>query len=462
MTNFFKRQSVVYSILGLILLTHVSVLAKLIYFPYPELFIYPYLTNQGLKPYSQILDQHFPGLMFLPINLDNLGMQTPEVARIWSISIVLIIHIMLFLVSREILKSKTKSLLVNLLYLIWQPFFEGWVLWIDNFLPLLLLPAFYSLYRVGQGNRDNLWFFFSGLFLGLGIIFKQVLIPLAGLTALYITWKKRNLRTLLIFLFGLLIPPGLMLTFFGIIGVFGDFWYWAVVFNLTTFAQFGRGAGPTLAHFSRILLVFGLPFLVIRKIKLAEVQILLIFLIGTLIGLSTRFDFVHFQPALPFALMATVYGLGQLRDLQRLGIIGVYGLTLVWWLITFYKGHLGDRVISFDSDTQNLASKIRGYTNPGEKIFVYGAAPHLYQMSSTLPAGDVFVFQFPWFLKVSEERILDGITRDKPALVVSDRTVIIEGQKITEFAKLLDQYIVKNYHIIDKVGSTSIMRRKAP
>ncbi len=56
-----------------IILIHIFITFKLIFFPYPELFIYPYLTNHGLLPYKQILDQHFPGLMFLPINFNNLG-----------------------------------------------------------------------------------------------------------------------------------------------------------------------------------------------------------------------------------------------------------------------------------------------------------------------------------------------------------------------------------------------------
>lgn len=459
-------------LLVIIICTHAFVLTRLIYFPYPELFIYPYLVNRGLAPYSQILDQHFPGLMFLPVNLNNLGMTTPEAARVWSMSIVIIIQVMLFFIGSKILRGKLRALSVNILFLAWQPFFEGWVLWIDSFLPLLLLPAFYALY---QGDRDNRrdkadkWFFCSGLFLGLGIVFKQVLIPLVIFAAIYILWKKRNLRVMLIFLSGLFFPIALMFIYLVSIGVLKDFWYWTVVFNLTTFAQFGRGDGPTLAHFFRVLLVFGLPFLIIRKIKLAEVQILLIFLIGTLIGLSTRFDFVHLQPALPFALLATVFGLrsqtwsgrlGGLGKLGRLGIAILYGLILVRWLVIFYQGHLGNRVISFDSTTLNIAAKIRDYTSPGEKIFVYGGQPHLYQMSATLPAGNIFVFQFPWFLKVAEARILEGIKVDKPNIIVSDRTTTIEKAKITDFAGSIDEYINQNYQKIDSVGTADILRRK--
>lgn len=448
-------RNLIYFLLGIILLVHTVILTKLIYFPYPELFIYPYLTNHGLKPYSQILDQHFPGLMFLPVNLNNLGITTPEIARVWSIVIVLLVQIMLFLIGREILKSNTKAILINILYLVWQPFFEGWVLWIDNFLPLMLLPAFYLLYRRNQ------WFFCSGLFLGLGIVFKQTIIPLSVFVLIYIFWKTRRLKSCLRFLLGLFIPVVLTVVYLSSIGVLGDFWYWTIIFNLTTYVKEGRGGGPTLAHFSRVLLVFGSAFLVILRIKSKEAQILLIFLIGALLGLSTRFDFVHFQPALPFAVLATIYGLGKSGGWGRLGIaIGYLGVSL-WWLNIFYKGHLGDRVISFDSSTRELAVKIKKFTNPGEKIFVYGAQPHLYQMSDTLPAGDVFVFQFPWFLKIAEGRILEGIKADKPNIIVSDRTVIIEEAKIIDFAFDVDQYIRENYQKIDSAGSADILQRKS-
>lgn len=444
-------------VLAIILFIHVFIITKLIYFPYPELFIYPYLTNHGLKPYSQILDQHFPGPMFLPINLDNLGMNTPEVARFWSISIVVVIHLMLFFVSSQIFKSKFKALLVNMLFLLWQPFFEGWVLWIDNFLPLLLLPAFYALFKGSQGNR---WVLICGLFLGLGIVFKQTIIPLSVLVFIYLFWTTQNIKTVLIYSLGIFIPVSLMLLYIISIGVWRDFWFWTVVFNLTTYAEFGLKTPPSLGFITRILLVYGTGLLCLLKGDKKVRLIILIFTIGSLVGAFERADFVHFQPSLPFAILATVYGLGALGKLGRLGFLSVYGIILVWWIIIFYKGHIGDRVISFDLGTTNLVAKVRNYTKEGEKIFVYGAAPHLYQMTKTLPAGDEFVFPFPWFLQVSESRILEGIKRDKPKIIVSDRSVTIEGAKITDFASDIDRYISEHYQKIDSVGSTDILRRK--
>ena len=230
--------------LSLIILIHVFILSKLIFFPYPELFIYPYLTNQGLLPYSQILDQHFPGLMFLPINFDNLGMTNEVIARWWLIGIVILTHLLLFFISRYILKNDFKALLVNLLYLIWQPFFEGWVLWIDNFLPLFLLPAFYFLLRSKL--------FLTGIFLGLGIIFKQTIIPLSFLIFIYVLWTEKSFKKVANYLLGLGILPVCMLLYFNGLGVLNDFWYWTVIFNLTVYAQSGTQIPTSFGFISRI------------------------------------------------------------------------------------------------------------------------------------------------------------------------------------------------------------------
>lgn len=454
MNKLFKKQNLTYLLLGIILLSHTLIITKLIYFPYPELFIYPYLTNHGLKPYSQIFDQHFPGLMFLPINFDNLGMTTPEVARVWSISVILMTHLMLFLIASAILKSKKRALPINFLYLIWQPFFEGWVLWIDSFLPLILLPAFYFLYKKQT--------FFGGLLLGLAIVFKQTIIPLSLFALIYIFWSTRNLKISFIFLLGLLIPISLMLAYLFSIGVWKDFWYWTVVFNLTTYAQSGLKSPPSVGFIIRVVLVYSMASLAIFHQSRELVFILLIFILGSLLGAFERADFVHFQPSLPFALLATVVGFNALwnKKAAKLAILG-YILIAAWWLNIFYKGHLSNKVIAFDPETKSIASKIKSYTHPGEKIFVYGAEPHLYQLSNTLPAGGVFVFQFPWFLKIAEGRILEGIIKDQPKIVVSDRKVIIEGQKISEFASKIDNYIYEHYQKIDNVGTTDILLRKS-
>ena len=449
------KKNLIYLVFGSTLLVHVLILTKLIYFPYPELFVYPYLTNHGLKPYSQILDQHFPGLMFLPINFDNLGMNNEVVARIWSIAILVLTQILLFYISSKILKSKWKALLVSFLYLIWQPFFEGWVLWIDSFLPLILLPSFYFLYK----SR----LFLCGLLLGIGIVFKQTIIPLTFLTFIFIFWQTRNLKVTFTFLLGLMGPVILMILYLLSIGVIKDFWYWTIVFNLTTYAKYGTSIPPSQGFVTRVLLVYLAAvsgwFIKDRRI----VRILFLFLLGSLAGIFDRANFIHFQPSLPFAVLATALGVYQFNKNKFFKVLMlIYIITAVWWLGVFYKGHISNKIFFFDEQTKLISNKIKQYTKKEERSFVFGGQHHLYQMADRLPAGNLFVFQFPWFLKIAGGRILESIQKDKPALIVTDRTVVIEDRPLTEFAEDIDQYIQQNYQVIDRVGSTDIMRRKTP
>jgi hypothetical protein len=180
-----------YFILGFIILIQLILLSKSVFFPYPELFTYPYLTSHGLISYKQIFDQHFPGLMFFPVNLFTLGMTTPQMARLWQFALVVLSQIILFLVAKKIFKSNILALSANILYLIWQPFFEGWVLWVDSFFTIFLLPAFYFSFKAKEG-RGKFDYLLAGLFFGIALLFKQVVIPLVALVLLLYLLDKKD------------------------------------------------------------------------------------------------------------------------------------------------------------------------------------------------------------------------------------------------------------------------------
>ncbi len=442
-------------ILGLIVLSHLVILSKLVFLPYPEFFVYPYLTNNGLIPYKQIFDQHFPGLMFLPINLSNLGFHTPTDARIWQFGVVIIIQILIFVVANYIFKSKLKAIYTNILFLIWQPFFEGWVLWIDSFLPVFYLSSFYFLLR-GEDSKNYKYYLYSGLIFGIATVFKQVVIPLVILIVVYLIILKK-LKAVKYFLIGYIPIPACLVIYIFLKGYFKEFWYWAVTFNMTIFAQFGRKFA-TFGELTRSGFMFGFGFLGIFLTKNKSKILLSIFILGSLVAAYARFDLVHLQPALPFVTLATIYFFSSLNKKLKLAFLGVYLAISIYFLRTFYISHLGSKVFFFDKDTYQIAEEIMKLTSPNEKIFIFGASPHLYQLTNTLPAGDIFVFQFPWFIYVTENKLLAAVQRDRPKIVVSDRSVTIQGQKIVEYAKVLDKYLEANYHQIYMNGTTRILQ----
>lgn len=438
---------------------HAFVLTKLIFFPYPEFFIYPYLTNNGLLPYKEIMDQHFPGLMFFPVNFANLGMLGAESARVWAIGVVVLIHILLFWIGRKIFNSERKALLGNLIFLAWHPFFEGWVLWIDSFLPLFLLPAFYFSYLAREKGRPQ-HLLFAGLFFGIALLFKQVILPLALLVATILYIKRRKLSEVVWFGIGVAPLPLLMFAYFWKIGVFQDFWYWTVVYNLTVFADYGMKA-PFFSGVVRVVAVFGMVLFSWFHQKRGLAFFIPVFTLGSLAAAYSRFDFVHFQLALPFVALATVLALDWLWRKQKMRfVVGIYIVGSIFFLWTFYRGHIGEKVIFFDSETLEIAERIKQKTDPGEDIFIYGPPAHLYQMTETLPSGNIYIQQFSWFLIVSEDLILNSLETDSPRLVVADRTMSVDEQYLVDFSPKINSYLLENYVTVDKIGNTEFLIRR--
>ena len=442
---------------GLILFIHGWILTKLIFFPYPEMFIYPYLTNNGLIPYKQIFDQHFPGLLFLPINFNNLGMVTPEIARIWLIGVTVITQLLLFLVARKLFKSNW-TILANLIYLIWHPFLEGWTLWIDSFLAVFLLAAFYFQLRFLEEKRDwiLLWVGFS---LSLAILFKQVALPLTGLLFLGTFLQTKRIRPLFYLLLGLL--PILLLTtgYFWSNGALTDLWFWTIQFNLTTYAASGTKNFSWLG-LTKIAGVFS-PLVLLPIIKLSKsIKVwLVVFLIGSLVGVLDRPDFIHFQPALPFVCLGISLVLYQLLKTKAgLVLVSCYLVLAVWWLNIFYRGHLSKQVLFFDDQTVKTAQVIQQLTKPKDRIFLFGPIPHIYMLLNTLPVGNIMTFQFPWFLRSTEDRFVQAIKIDQPKLIIRDTSWDVDGQRLDQYAAKLNNLINEEYEVYSQIGHNEIMR----
>ena len=344
-------------ILFLIIITHIFLLSKLVFFPYPELFIYSYLTKIGLVPYKQIFDQHFPGIMFFPINLTTLGIDTVFEMRLLHFAIISLTQILLFVVVKKLFNSNLLALASNILYLIWQPFFEGYVLWIDSFIPLFLLPALYFL----VSKKSNKSILLSGLFLGTALLFKQVAAPLIFMTFLFLILTNKPLKKNLSFLLGLAVPILILVLFVTYKNIWEDFIYWSVTFNLTTFAEMGSKL-PDLFGFIKVLPLFAVSFVFLAltyfKKKSTEILMITFFIIGSLVFSFARFDYIHLQPAVPFAIIGIVLGLKELQKKNIHYYLGLYLLFSILFIIPFYKASFGDKVLFFGDNEEKISNAV--------------------------------------------------------------------------------------------------------
>lgn len=442
------------AILFAIILLHIFLLTRINFFPYPELFVYSYLTSKGLLPYKQIFDQHFPGLVFFPINLYSLGVMAPEIVKIFHLILVSISHLLLFKIARKLFKGWV-VFLPNLLYLIWQPYFEGYVFWIDSFITPFLLMSFYYLYA--QKNT-KISYFLSGLLLGAALTAKQVVLPLILLLVLYLFITRA--KNILWFLTGVTMPVLFMLLYILKIGVWEDFYYWTITYNLTTFAQMGRKL-PTLSLFLRSGMVFfvgAFAWLIEASKNQRKNTILLgIFGFGSLVFTCARFDYIHLQPALPFFLLMISGFIFLLHSRLKI-VLGVCYLVFSLILISrFYQALRGNQTYFFGNFEKEVASEVRRLSKPDDGVFAVGTMPHLYYLADRLPPGGVFVFQFPWVMVIVEDKILEGLVLDPPKVVIRNEAASVDNLNLVAFMPKIDEYISKNYIVYKIIEDTEIM-----
>lgn len=443
-------------ILAAISSLHVFLLSRLVFFPYPELFIYSYLTEKGLVPYEQILDQHFPGIMFFPINLASLGLNTISGMRVLHLGLILLTHIVLFYIAKKIFKSNKWALSANLLFVVWQPYYEGYVFWIDSFVVPIILTALFILMH-GYSPRK---YFFSGLLLGLAVLFKQVAAPLAILTGLYLWFKSKKVMQVKYYIAGLALPIIFMFVWVSYLNIWKDFVYWTLTFNLTTFAETARKY-PNLGGLIKAFPVYGLSvagcfyFVVTKKSK--QILLLGLFLIGSLAFAYARFDFIHLQPSLPFGVLLLIYTYKKLSRRYKVLVLTIYTLVTIYFLVPFYKNLARQKVIFFGDLEKRISKQVLTYVKENDSVFALGTTPHIYYLTNTLPPDRIFVFQFPWFMLEAEDRILSGIINDPPKVVVRDLAATTGGLKLVDYMLNTNRYIDDNYELVGNIDSVEIL-----
>lgn len=442
------------ALVGTVLL-HIIILLKLNFFPYPELFVYTYLTKIGMIPYGQIIDQHFPGLIFFPINLATIGIDSIIDYRVVQLALVVFSHILIFAIGKQLLKNNVYSLIPNLLYTIWQPFFEGHVLWIDSFVvPILLLSLFFL---IKAKNRTG--YFAGGLTLGIGIVVKQVTAPLLILVWIYTLMHTRHKKYTVWLSLGMLIPGILMCMYFVSIGVWNDFWYWTVIFNLTIFSELGRKYA-SYGELVRSFIVFGVSILssilIFKRNKVDKDIILVgIFMLATLMFAYARFDYVHLQPALPFAIILITYAFTRFEK-KKIYFTAYFILS---FLVVFQpiKSNIGTKTHFFTDFEKALVSEISKYASQNDSVFAMATTPHIYYMSNTHPPGNVFVFHFDWFMRIAEPKILNGIRIDPPKVILRDKEASVSDRNLVEYMPRIEEYINSRYTIVNKIGSVEVL-----
>lgn len=430
-------------ILVSLLILHLFLLLNLQFTAWPEMLLWPYFLLKGWLPYRDFAMAHSPLLPFdLAAFFKIFGLSLLNL-KIYTWVLILITDLLVFFVARKISKNNLVAFLSLGFYILWQPYFEGNGLWFDLALTPIFLLIFYFLYQKE--------FFWAGLFWGLALLAKQTAFWL--IFPIILSWwifsrKKRNLAVSAL---AASILPVLTLVIFGGLGIFGNFYFWAVKFGMTVLPQApGQVEYPTIKQVLSLLIPFAFVFSVIfaafRKTKVAPV--LIFWAIFASLGVFPRWSLFHFQPALPFLALIS----GSLLPRIKKGRWWVVYLVLVilgtvYLQGRFYRLNWQKPTRFFEPETLAAAQWLKENTTPGEKIFILNSWDHLYVLSNTLPAVKPWVPILPWYLNYPgiQEKMIKDLAENQP------RIIIFEPYKQSGLGsyrpKLIADFVESNYSL---------------
>lgn len=441
-------------LLTIIIGFHLFLLTQLKFTAWPEMLLWPYMMTQGLLPYKDIAIAHTPHLITdLAIFFKIFGVGVFQL-KIYTWLLIIVTDLIVYWVSNKLWNRKV-AVISTLSFIILQIFFDGNGLWFDSLIAPFSVLLFYLV------STKN--YFWTGIVWAVMFLTKQTavwfLIPIAlGIVKGKWSMVKENFIKLIsgsvvVFTFFIL----LLFTF----NLIPSFYTWAVNFGIFILPRAqGQIQLPDLKNLIVASFPFAvfIPFLLIKKNRNIN---LLMWVIAGVMGTYPRFEYFHFQPALPFLTIALGIVIAGVKQNKLLKIfLTFYALGSVYLFANYFMRNWDEGVRFYESDVQNLASYVKRNTNPGETIFVMNWWDNIYPLTGTIPATDPWVPQLSWYQNISgvQEKEVEDLSVSKPKLILlQDYSEI--GLASYRPQKLLD-FIWSHYYLKEKINGIQILVSK--
>ncbi len=195
--------------------------------------------NKGAKLYTDVIDTKPPGIFIAFSMVEKVIGKSVFGIRIFGSLIISLSAFFLFLISRQFNVNKSLAFLAGLSYIIAFSFYRtGLAVNTEMFFSLFALVGLLVLLKAENKNIPSLWLL-GGLLIGIGFIFKYVVLASFGAFSLFFLVEKsvfKNfLRKLLKFtlgLVGVLLPFIVIHLYFKVNGKFDDFY--EIIYNVTS------------------------------------------------------------------------------------------------------------------------------------------------------------------------------------------------------------------------------------
>lgn len=411
------------------LILHTVLIIARGYFLSAEFTLYPYLVSRGFLPYRDILDQHFPTLLFGPFSLPTILTQNPWPLLGVFLTTLLLTDIFLY---ASMTRFKVKQPFIWLvLFIVSSVYFSGYILWIETFVNFLL-----SLYLFLSFSKNNLRRFVAGFLLSQVLLLRPTIAPAILLLLISLSGFSWAL------IFGGLVGVGIPALFILKQGLLSDFYSLVIKFNKSVYSQ---EAGMLPAKRQVVTLFFWLTPAVVAFIKNKKYQYLFIILFLLVLALP-RFGYEHLQPM--FLLTVVLYSVTVKKP-----NIFIYLLILLFFilnLISTLRHPYGNFYLT--PEVTNLAEILK--TIEGQTIYLLGSPDILYQLTGKMPPNYTYAPSLPWYLHqkdINDKIVLSLEKSHAPVLV--NQNAQVDGQNIVTESGNVFKYIKMNYTEEEKIGN---------
>lgn len=445
--------------LVLVLLLHLFLLLQLKFTAWPEMLLWSYMMIKGFLPYKDIAIVHTPHLvtdLFIFFKLFGVGILQ---LKIYTWIVVIVSDIVLFWVADKIWNRKV-ALVSVLSFVFLQIFFDGNGLWFES----LIVPfVIFTLYLLNK--KEYLW---SGIAWALMFLTKQTaiwfLLPI-GIMILQNFDKKKKLEPFVKFAFGVLMVSLLFVLILVVFGIQSDFYNWAINFGLFVLPRSqGQIQLPEIRNLlvSAFPLAIFAPLLFIGKGSKNDRRDLSLSLVSWAVfasmGIYPRFEYFHFQPALPFIAMAIALVYTRIKKEKLIkSFMALYLIGFAYLFANYFMANWNEGTRFYEENVKSVVSYVKSNTNPGDKIFVMNWWDNIYALTDTIPATDPWIPQLEWYQEAKgiQDKELEDLSFSKPKMIIF--------QEYSDFGlasykpQKLYNYLLINYEMKEKIGGIKIL-----
>lgn len=416
------------------------------------------MIDSGKVPYRDFSDLHTPALTYLTAFAFRILGESYDSARGMMVLVSMATAFLLYFLGKRLFGEKA-GMAAYLVFGIYAPALHNFLLFGQPFIAILTLLSaslFLDYFECGK----NTGLFLAGIFLGIAWLFKQnAILSLLGflLALLVFRWfgdRKRLVPDCAVFFAGWALPIFIYLAYLFSQGALPDF------VNDVFHVDYSRYARSTIPAFPWLnlriqavsiisyIFIFVFAIAAMRQKKPDPARILLLsWGAFSLLYAWPNFGYPNFIPVLvPGALCA-----GWFFSQEKWKKWAIVAAVVILAVSAYFYAHRAFRYeFSGNNEFGNynfyeIPNYIREHTSPDDTIFAVSGSVN-YFMTGRNPASKHWYLRFfEPDLDTRQARIIQDLEQNRPKYVAYIPNQFVAMERVSDFAPLLNEYILKNY-----------------